>query len=265
MSEESKKATENEEVKVETGETAPEVETPEEKAPKTNDAPAEDSPAEDTPAEDTPAEDAPAEETPAEEAPAEEAPAETTAKAKPRTTMRFVLLIILLAVAWFAWKKHQSDAKFNKLIEMADSGNLAGAVSGLRELMNNSSGALKKRSKQELVRVILEQGDAPSNNVQESVVYYLQAYTVDPKVLEVHHLRALANHLSKDPEKAALVAEISKAAKDKMVADLAAQKALSADDGTSPEDAKDKAVSKAGAAVKAEVKKLPAKPTVPKQ
>ena len=223
MSEETKKVAENEEAKVETEETAPAAEeaveakeTPtEEKAEeKAEETPAEEKAeekAEETPAEeetDKKAEEAPAEEKTEEEA--EEAPTEEEAKAKPKTTLRFLLLIILLAVAWFAWNKHQRDAKFNNLIEMADKGNLAEAAAGFRKLMNESSGHLQKRCKQELVRVIIEQGEQPSNNVQQSVVFYRQAYTVDPKALEIHQLRSILNQLKKDKTDKSIDPEMAK-------------------------------------------------------
>jgi hypothetical protein len=244
---------------------------------KVEDAPAEEDAAEDK-AEGTPAEedaeekteDAPAEEDAAEEK-AEDAPAEedAKAKAKPRTTLRFLLLIVLLAVAWFAWQKHQRDARFNKLIEMADSGNLAGAAAGFSKLMGESSGDLKKRCKQELVRIILEQGDAPSNNVQQSVVYYQQAYAVDPNGLEMHHLRALLNQLKKDkdedPAMAETIKQLNAVIKKRVDAAAAALKAQR--DAMTPEEkaaeakalAEAEAEMKGGAPIKKAVKKLPVK------
>ncbi len=204
MSEETKKVAENEEAKVETEETAPAaeeaVEAKETPAEETTEEKAEETPAEETTEETTEekAEEATAEEKETtEETPAGET-TEEEAKAKPKTTLRFLLLIILLTVAWFAWSKHQRDAKFNNLIEMADKGNLAEAAAGFRKLMNESSGHLQQRCKQELVRVIIEQGEQPSNNVQQSVVFYRQAYTVDPKALEIHQLRSILNQLKKD-------------------------------------------------------------------
>ncbi len=212
MSEETKKVAENEEAKVETEETAPAaeeaVEAKETPAEETTEEKAEETPAEETTEEK--AEEAPVEE----EETTEEAPAEETteeeAKAKPKTTLRFLLLIILLTVAWFAWSKHQRDAKFNSLIEMADKGNLAEAAAGFRKLMNESSGHLQKRCKQELVRVIIEQGEQPSNNVQQSVVFYRQAYTVDPKALEIHQLRSILNQLKKDKTDKSIDPEMAK-------------------------------------------------------
>jgi hypothetical protein len=249
MSEETKKVAENEEAKVETEETAPAAE----EAVEAKETPTEETTeekAEETPAEET-TEEAPVEETTeekAEEAPVEEeetteeetkeeAPAEEEAKAKPKTTLRFLLLIILLTVAWFAWNKHQRDAKFNNLIEMADKGNLAEAAAGFRKLMNESSGHLQKRCKQELVRVIIEQGEQPSNNVQQSVVFYRQAYTVDPKALEIHQLRSILNQLKKDKTDKSIDPEMAKGIDAEMTAIKALIKAK-IDEGIAKEKAR---------------------------
>ena len=200
MSEEAKKTAENEEAKVEEAEVA-------EETAEQDTAPAEETPVKEENSAETDGSDE------ADEANEEISTQE--AKGKHRTTLRFLLLVILLAVAWFAWQKHQRVKKFNDAMEAYNEGKLEQAEDMFMQLYKSSSGDIKKRAKVEVIRVILDRGDAPNNNVEQSVIFYKRAYDIDPNALEMHHLRALKNFLKKqdDPE---ATAELDKLLKVKM-------------------------------------------------
>ena len=162
---------------------------------------------------------APAEESPVKEEKTEDKPEELAAKGKNRTTLRFLLLVILLLVAWFAWQKHQRVSKFNKAMEAYNEGRLEQAEDMFMQLYRSNNGDIKKRAKVEVVRVILDRGDAPNNNIEQSVVFYKRAFDLDPKALEMYHLRALKNFLSKQQDKDVdMMAELDKILTEKMAA-----------------------------------------------
>lgn len=102
-------------------------------------------------------------------------------------------------------------------MEASNEGRLEEAENMFMELYKSSNGDIKKRSKIEVIRVILDRGDAPNNNIEQSVIFYKKAYDLDPKALELHHLRVLKNFLAKQKDKDAdTLAELTKLINAKM-------------------------------------------------